>query len=295
MSKLQQIINSDYAAFGYGNIVTDAVTSGLPVTTTVKEVGLIDSYKEVTPAMALPGPGNVLTYYVHIVNSSGVDLTGVTVYDLSPWQYSTYQRDAVASTGQVISDIVSLRWTGGVAALSSEVVTFTVLVDPDYQGPITNTAVISHPDLLNEVEVQAVAYITEKPVLRITKSASPDPVKRDAELADTIRVVNLGQQATILVITDTVPANTEYVPDSVTAGGKLVGDQVRWEALVLEPGESRTFAFRVTVGSGSEVVNEQYAVTCAEGVTAVGAPVVTRIAGGGGNWIYLPLVLRNAR
>jgi uncharacterized repeat protein (TIGR01451 family) len=132
-------------------------------------------------------------------------------------------------------------------------------------------------------------------MLRITKSASPDPVEKGGELAYTIRVVNLGQQATILVITDTVPADTVYVPDSATAGGKLVGGQVRWEALVLEPGESRTFAFRVTVGSGREVVNEQYAVTCAEGVTAVGAPVVTRIAGGGGNWIYLPLVLRNAR
>ena len=71
-------------------------------------------------------------------------------------------------------------------------------------------------------------------------------------------------------------------------------DQVRWEVTVLEPGESRTFSFQVTAGGGREVINERYAVTCAEGVTAVGAPVVTRIADGGTR-IYLPLVLKNAR
>ena len=49
-----------------------------------------------------------------------------------------------------------------------------------------------------------------------------------------------------------------------------------------------------TAASGREVINERYAVTCAEGVAAVGAKVVTRIAGDGTR-IYLPLVLRNAR
>jgi uncharacterized repeat protein (TIGR01451 family) len=261
---------------------------GQPVTTTVQEVGLIDSYKEVTPTLAFPGSGNVFTYYLHIVNSSHLSLTGVTVYDLLPWQFSTYQRDAVASAGQIVSDIVSIRWDGDVGAFSSEIVTFTVLVDPDYQGPITNTAVISHPDLLSEVIVQAVAYITEKPVLQITKSASPDPVEKNGDLLYTIRVVNLGQQATSLVITDTVPASTDYI-----AGGELEGDQVRWETPVLKSGDSRTFVFQVTVGSGFQVVNEQYAVRCAEGVVAVGAPVITRISGGG-RLVYLPLVLRNA-
>ena len=167
--------------------------------------------------------------------------------------------------------------------------TLTVLVDPDYQGPITNTAVISHPDLLNEVEIQAVAYVTEKPVLRITKSASPDPVEKGGTLGYTVRVINLGQQATGLVITDVIPANTEYV---VGSGGELVSDQVLWETPVLKPGESRVFAFQVTVGGGVEVLNDRYAVRCAEGVIAEGAPVATRVAGGG-HFIYLPLVLRN--
>jgi uncharacterized repeat protein (TIGR01451 family) len=288
-----QIVNNDYIVFGYGNVVTGALISGPPVTTTVQEVGLIDSYKVVTPTTLLPGIGNVLTYALHIVNSSGVDLTGVTVYDLLPWEFSTYQRDAVASAGTVISDIVSLHWTGDVAAFSEEVVTMTVVVDPNYEGPLTNTATIEHESLLSPVDVQAIGYVTDQPVLQITKSASPDPVKSGAELVYTVRVVNLGQQATNLVITDVIPADTTYVASSATAGGELVGgDHLRWQIPVLESGDSRTFKFRVTIEGGRQIVNDQYAVTSAEGVIGIGAPVITLVRGGG-NDIYLPVVLKN--
>jgi uncharacterized repeat protein (TIGR01451 family) len=288
-----QIVNADYSVLGYGNIMTDAVTSGPPVTTTVKEVGLIDSYKEVTPTLLSPAVGNVLTYYVHIVNSGPIPLVGVTVYDLFPWQDSTYQRDAVASAGQLISDIVTFHWTGDVAAFSSEVVTFTVLVDPDYEGPITNTATISHPSLVDEVVVEAVAYVTNRPVLQIVKTAKPDPVEVGQELAYTIRVVNLGQKATSVVITDTLPENTEYVAGSASGSGKLVDGQVRWEISVLDAGEARTFTFRVVVNGGSEVVNELYAVRCAEGVADAGTPLITRVGKAGGLRICLPVVFKS--
>jgi uncharacterized repeat protein (TIGR01451 family) len=285
-----KIINDDYSVFGYGNIVTGAMSSGWPVTTTVRELGLIDSYKVVTPTLAWPGPGNVLTYHLHIVNSGAYSLYGVAVYDKLPWQFSTYQRDAVASAGQIMSDIVSIRWTGDVAPFSSEVVTFTVLVDPDFKGPITNTAVITHSSLFADVIVEAVAYITDEPVLTIIKRDSPDPVERGQELTYEILVVNLGQQATRVVITDAIPLNTMYVPDSATDGGRLVGDEVQWEMPVLAPGERRTVRFRVSVGGGSRVINELYGITCAEGVTAMGTPVITTIKA---RSTFLPLLLRN--
>lgn len=235
-----QILNSDYEVGWYEEEEGWALHTnvGEPVTTTVREVGLIDSYKEVTPALSLPGPNVVLTYYLHIANSSPLPMNGVAVYDWLPWESSTYRRDAVASAPQVVSDIVSIEWTGDVPALSTEVLTFTVLVDPDFQGPITNTAVISHPSLPAEVIRHAVAYITERPALQIRKSAAPDPVESGAELAYTIQVVNLGQKATQLVITDVIPADTTYVDGSATGAGELVGDQLVWETLVLDPGES---------------------------------------------------------
>jgi uncharacterized repeat protein (TIGR01451 family) len=288
-----QIVNSDYAVFGYGNVVTDAVTSGPPVTTTVREVGLIDSYKEVTPTVVVPGSGNVLTYCVHIVNSGQSDLTNVTVYDLMPWESSTYQRDAVATAGELISDIVSLRWKGDVAGYSSEVVTLTVLVDPYYFGPLTNTAIISHPGLLTPVVVEAGAFaVAEHPLLQISKSARPYQVEPGGELTYTIRLENLGLPATGLIITDVIPANTEYVPGSATAGGDVVGDLVKWQIPALGSLEQRSVTFRVMVGGGFRVVNDAYGIRPAEGAAAVGAPVITRIDHGTVP-TYLPLILRS--
>jgi uncharacterized repeat protein (TIGR01451 family) len=273
--------------------MTDAITSGPPVTTTVQEVGLIDSYKEVTPTLLSPGVGNVLTYSVHIVNSGPVPLYGVTVYDVLPWQSSTFQYDAVASAGLLVSDIVSFHWSGDVDSFSSEVVTLTVLVDPDFEGAITNTATISHPELTEPVVVEAVAYVTDRPELRIVKTAKPNPVAQGAELAYTLRILNLGRQATSLVITDMVPVDTSYVEGSATGGGELVGDHIRWEFPVLQPGEQRTYSFKVTVQGGVEVINEAYAAMCDEGVRVVGPPVITRVRFGERR-TYLPLIVRQS-
>ena len=230
---------------------------------------------------------------MHIVNSGQSNLTDVTVYDLMPWKSSTYQRDAVAGAGQLISDIVSLRWNGDVAGYSSEVVTFTVLVDPYYFGPLTNTAIISHADLQAPVVVEAGAFaVAERPLFQISKSARPHQVEPGGELTYTIRLANLGLPATGLVITDVIPAGTEYVPGSATAGGGLVGDLVRWQIPALGSLEPRSVAFRVTVGDRFRVVNDAYAIRSTEGAVAVGAPVITRIDHGTSP-IHLPLVLRS--
>jgi uncharacterized repeat protein (TIGR01451 family) len=186
----------------------------------------------------------------------------------------------VASAGQVISDIVSVKWSGDVGPLSEQIITLTVLVDPYYEGLITNTAVISHHDLSHEVWIQAVAYVTDDPVLFISKSATPDPVPADSELKYTIRVRNLGQLATGLIITDAIPDGTSYVPGSATGGGLFLEDGLVWQTTVLQPGESQEYTFRVEVGRGRFVVNDRYGVVSAEGVSARGTPVVTTIVGG---------------
>ncbi len=288
-----QIVNREYAAFGYGNVMTDAVTSGPPVTTTVKDVGLIDSYKRVTPKLASPESDVVLTYTIHVVNSGPLSLTGVSLYDLLPWEHSTYLRTAVAGAGDVTSDVVSLRWSGDVGAFSEVVVTATVLVDEGYHGPLTNTATISHADLAQPVKVSAVAYVSDEPILFISKEASAASVESGDELRYTIWVSNLGQQATGLVVTDAIPANSTYLTASASGDGAYADGLVRWDLPVLKAGASRSFEFSVVPGEGSSISNDRYGVRSAEGVSAVGAPVVTQIAGGGGQ-IYLPLVLRNA-
>jgi uncharacterized repeat protein (TIGR01451 family) len=285
-----QIINSDYGAAWFN--IGDGILSnpGEPYTTTVKEIGLIDSFKTVTPNLVRLGTGNILTYTVHVVNSSPMPLYGVMVDDLLPWQDSTYQRDAVATAGQIISDIAGIKWIGNVGAYSSQLITFTVLVDPDFQGAITNTATISHPTLLEDVIVKAVAYVTNEPVLRIFKTASPNPVSLGGELLYSLDVVNLGQQATSLVLTDTIPLNVQYIEGSASSSGQLIGRQIRWEFPVLPAGENLVFTFRVTVLVGKQVVNDQYRVTCTEGVSYSGPPIITLIQKPPGNIIFIPFM-----
>jgi uncharacterized repeat protein (TIGR01451 family) len=284
------IVNDDYRAAWYmANDVSILSNAGLPVTTTVKEVGLIDSYKVVTPVLSHPGPDNILTYAVHVVNSGAYPLSGVTLYDWLPWQSSTYQRDAVASSGSIISDIVSFEWTGDVAAFSEEVITLTVLVDSDFTGVLTNTASISHPSLSDDFVVEAVAYITDRPVLSINKSVKIVETDSEEQLEYTIHVINMGQEATGLVITDTLPAGTIYVANSANAGGLLSGDQVRWEFPSLAAGGDRFVTFRVAVDAFGDIVNDKYAVWSIEGEFAFGPPVVISVKSGG---VYLPMVIK---
>ena len=272
------IINDDYRTTWYESEYTGTLSNpGEPVTTTVREVGLIDSYKTVNPTWAEPGIGTVLTYVVHVVNSGPYDLSGVKVSDIFPWENTTYQRDAEVTAGSLISDIVSLEWTGDVAAYSETMITFTAVVDDFFAGVLTNTATITHTSLMQDVVVEAVAYITDKPVLRITKTATPDPVWFGKPLLYQIQVTNLGQQATLLVVTDTIPANTAYIFGSASSGGQLVDGVVQWNLPVLKPGESLKLSFQVTVTGGYEIINDNYAIRCAEGVTAYGKPVVTRV------------------
>ncbi|MGD2078815.1 MAG: hypothetical protein PVH18_10550, partial [Chloroflexota bacterium] len=81
-----QIVNDNYRTTWWSETDKEFLHyAGLPVTTTVREVGLIDSFKEVTPVLSLPGPGNILTYTVHVVNSGPYSLSDVTLYDWLPW------------------------------------------------------------------------------------------------------------------------------------------------------------------------------------------------------------------
>jgi len=285
------LVNEAYrVAWTESGTGTLSVNWGDPVTSTVQDEGLNASIKTVTPAWALPGTGVMLTYVIEVANSSSLSLTNVRLTDDLPWANTTYQRDALTSTGIVVSDIVSLNWTGAVGPLSSQWITLTVKVDPDYEGPVTNTAVITHPSLLAPVNLQAIAYITDEPVLFISKSASPDPVKYGDELEYTLDVLNAGQQATALVITDVLPNRTVYVAASATANGQVVSDTVTWNLSVLETAQDFVFKYRVRVYDVPLIINDRYAVRSAEGSVTVGQPLSTTVQSG--YLIYMPMITK---
>ena len=64
-------------------------------------------------------------------------------------------------------------------------------------------------------------------------------------------MINAGQQAAGLIITDVIPVNTSYVPGSATADGQLIGGQIRWELPVLGSATGSTGDFRNARGEMS--------------------------------------------
>lgn len=172
------------------------------------------------------------------------------------------------------------------------VVTLSVTVAPTLTGIVSNTAVISNPAIAAPVTVTAETMVTDDPILTIAKSSVPLKPGANKLMTYTLTVANLGQQATALMITDTIPADTEYVDGSATVGGQLVGDQIQWGLAALPSGKSHTLSFRVTVLGGYRIVNNDYAVRSAEGAAGVGAPVVTMVIRTSYE-VYLPLIAKN--
>jgi hypothetical protein len=103
---------------------------------------------------------------------------------------------------------------------------------------------------------------------------------------------NLGQQATELVVSDTLPVNSQFVPYSASGNGQLSSGCMIWQFPVLPVGGVQLFTFNVTVSGLNNIINANYQVACSEGVKAIGLPVITTISG---NKVYLPLIRKTSK
>lgn len=132
--------------------------------------------------------------------------------------------------------------------------------------------------ITDTVEVQLA--LVRKPKLAITKEPSMGTVSPGDSLRYTLTVTNGGTiDATGVSITDTLPEHTAF--QQASHDGQQVGGRVVWDALAISPAEVLTVTFEVTIDSPLEnetdIVNQAYEVTCAEGVGAEGAPVTVTV------------------
>ncbi|MBI3943388.1 MAG: CHRD domain-containing protein [Chloroflexi bacterium] len=133
-----------------------------------------------------------------------------------------------------------------------------------------------------------VATMPVQPALQIRKSDAGLPVGPGTLVTYTLTVKNIGNaDATGVVITDPVPANTSFV--SAENGGNLSAGKVIWMVGTVPISTTGTggsvsvsFTVRVTdsnmVGTGTQIVNDGYMATAAEGVSATGSPYVITLA-----------------
>ena len=118
-------------------------------------------------------------------------------------------------------------------------------------------------------------------LLNISKTDAPDPVNAGSNITYTINYSNTGNaNASGVVITDTIPANTSFV--SATGGGTLAAGVVTWNVGALNAGSSGSVQLVVAVASplanGTIITNGTYSVDSNETAPTSGAAVTTTVS-----------------
>ena len=89
--------------------------------------------------------------------------------------------------------------------------------------------------------------------ITFTKTASHSQVENGSVITYTLTATNNGSYlATGILITDPIPAGTNYVNGSASHNGKLSGNVVKFKRFNLQPGTSASRTFQVTVNTPTE-------------------------------------------
>jgi uncharacterized repeat protein (TIGR01451 family) len=255
---------------------TNAVTAAAAATTVSSApaltIGMTESPDPVTA-------GANITYTLSWSNTGNMNASGVTVTDTLPANTTFVSATAGGTrSGSVVTWSIGALNAG--AAGSAQLVVKVA-------SPLANGTTISNGTYaIDSAETSPVAggavttTVNSAPVLAISKTDGPDPVPAGANLTYTLSWSNTGNMdATSLVVTDTVPANTAFV--SATAGGTESGGVVTWTAASLAAGGSGSaqLVVRVTspLANGTLLTNSGYKVDCAETAAVFGAAVTTTV------------------
>ncbi len=201
-----------------------------------------------------------------------VDLTTDTVYQFESGESTTLCQYDV--------DWLSTYPTSGrVGAGSGQVVSVTFdaggIHIPDW-GTYHARLKIEHdaPYTLTTIPV-TMTVEPPPPALSISKVGAEEQVGLGAALRYALTVTNAAGPATGVTISDTQPANTQFL--SASHGGGLVGNDVVWSDLEVPGMGALSVFYTVTIGcvpSGTAILNTSYQVTAAEWPTpTLGAPV----------------------
>ncbi|PYT15718.1 MAG: hypothetical protein DMF51_06235, partial [Acidobacteria bacterium] len=250
------------------------------------DVGNVTSY-------AVPGLVANTTYYFVVV---AYDLAGnvsgrsnevsamPTVLQALPTVAATDAPDPVAAGANLIYTL-SYSNTGNVTAtgvvISDTVPANTAFVSATGGGTLSGSA--TYAIVSNESQSITGPAVTttvmSTPVLTVVSADAPDPVAAGASLTYTLSYTNTGNaNATAILLTDTIPANTAFVS---AGSGTLSGSVVTWSIGSLAAGASGTVQLVVRVASplanGTVIHNQTYSVASAQTAAVNGVDDTTTV------------------
>ncbi|MBN1994895.1 MAG: DUF11 domain-containing protein [Anaerolineae bacterium] len=232
-------ISSDLTALTTTNVVTHIVggTSALTITKTAEPIagtGLL--------------PGSAITYTVRVTNSGSTTLTNLILVDLLD-PNTDFISGSAAPPPMFLADWIAMWPLLAPGNSLSLVIRANVTTSVAAGIVITNVATIASAET-PMIATGPVTHVIVSPNVVITKTDNVTIVQPGDLLTYTVTVSNNGTApATNVVVTDTLPANTNYVAGSASGGGVYnpAARQIVWAIGVLTHGLQLTRTFAVTV------------------------------------------------
>ncbi len=282
-------------------LVSDQTPGGTvlgPVSHPVTSAPIISLLKNVSETeLDVNTEGNLLDYTFSLINLGDEIATNVLVLDSPPPGTTVSAIDAGPFTVQCSTDgvtygacpgdlatVVGIEWSlAGLAPPDPVTYGFTVAVTlPVADGTvIPNTATVTTDQTGSTDSNLVETVIVSTPLIGLEKRVSPTgTVEPGDQLTYTLDWDSRGSlDATNVVVTDSIPADTTYVSGSATGGAEfLVGGVyqaaepadpadvagLRWSEAVLAIGEARTASFEVRLNDivdiGSAIDNTAVAI-----------------------------------
>jgi uncharacterized repeat protein (TIGR01451 family) len=256
---------------------TTAVAAA-PITTAVGSSPVLNMTVTDSPDPVAAGAN--LTYTLGVTNTGNSNATSTVLTAAVPANTSF-----VSATAGGSASAGTVTWTlGAVSVGASTSVQMVVRVASPLANGTTLTSGALAIDCAETAPVSGPAIttaVTSAPAMSVTATDSPDPVQAGSNLTWTLAYANNGNaDATGVVVSDTLPANTTFV--SATGGGVVSGSVVTWSIGALAAGGSGsvTVTARVTspLNNGTLISHGTYSIDSAQTSPATGPAVTTTVA-----------------
>jgi immune inhibitor A len=257
----------------------NAATEISCTTTVLSAPNMRESTKAVDLAVA--EAGDTLEYTIGLYNSGNLSAT-ILLTDSIPVS-TTYVVGSVTSTGTAATFTPNrIGWAGTIAPLGRLTVTFDVTIDypmPNFTT-ITNTAqILENGSKLYERQATTLVYSAPN-LTNSYKTWEGESLGYGGLLTYTVSLVNDGTIGGNVIMTDTIPAGTEYYSGPDTGSYNAGLDAIQWNGYIAS-GDQVDVSFVVSItmtGTGiitntawidDDVRNDPFPITCTTRIAAI--------------------------